>query len=40
MGIDGPDVGAVHRQAHRETEYWMFKGGTTYLRSSTLTGVE
>ena len=35
--INGSEVGAVHRQAHRETEYWMFKGGTgTYLRAVTI----
>jgi hypothetical protein len=35
--INGPEVGAVHSQAHRDTEYWMFKGGTgTYLRAVTI----
>jgi hypothetical protein len=35
--IHGPEVGRVHAEAHRETEQWMFKGGTgTYLRAVTI----
>lgn len=35
--IHGPEVGRMHADAHRETEQWMFKGGTgTYLRAVTI----
>jgi len=35
--INGPEVGQVHTEAHRDTEFWMFKGGTgTYLRAVTI----
>lgn len=35
--INGPEVGQVHTEAHRDTEQWMFKGGTgTYLRAVTI----
>lgn len=35
--VHGPEVGRVHGDAHRETEQWMFKGGTgTYLRAVTI----
>jgi hypothetical protein len=35
--VSGPEVGRVHAEAHRETEQWLFKGGTgTYLRAVTL----
>jgi hypothetical protein len=35
--VSGPEVGQVHAEAHRDTELWMFKGGTgTYLRAVTL----
>ena len=35
--INGPEVGRVHTEAHRDTELWMFKGGTgTYLRAVTI----
>jgi hypothetical protein len=35
--VNGPEVGRVHAEAHRETEQWLFKGGTgTYLRAVTL----
>ncbi|RKT83475.1 hypothetical protein SAMN05421805_10539 [Saccharopolyspora antimicrobica] len=35
--INGPEVGQVHAKAHRDSEQWMFKGGTgTYLRAVTL----
>jgi hypothetical protein len=35
--VNGPEVGQVHADAHRESEHWMFKGGTgTYLRAVTL----
>lgn len=35
--ITGAEVGQVHAKAHRESEQWMFKGGTgTYLRAVTL----
>lgn len=35
--VTGAEVGQVHAEAHRETELWMFKGGTgTYLRAVTL----
>lgn len=35
--VNGPEVGEVHAQARRDTEHWMFKGGTgTYLRAVTI----
>lgn len=35
--VHGPEVGRVQAEAHRETEQWMFKGGTgTYLRAVTI----
>jgi hypothetical protein len=35
--VSGPEVGEVAKTAHRDTELWMFKGGTgTYLRAVTL----
>jgi|GEM_PF-391146 len=37
--VSGPEVGQVAKEAHRDTELWMFKGGTgTYLRAVTLSG--
>jgi len=35
--VNGPEVGQVHAEAHRDTDLWMFKGGTgTYLRAVTI----
>lgn len=37
--VSGPEVGQIHKEAHRDTELWMFKGGTgTYLRAVTIGG--
>lgn len=37
--VSGAEVGRVHAEAHRDSEIWMFKGGTgTYLRAVTLKG--